>query len=150
VRLFNTVGPRQTGRYGMVVPRLVRQALAGQPLTVYGTGEQQRCFCHVADAVEALLGVMDHEQAYGEVFNAGSQEEISIAELAARIVELAGSDSPISQVPYEAVYGEGFEDMPRRVPDTSKIEALTGWRAERSLEETINDVIEYQRALPAV
>ena len=148
VRLFNTVGPRQTGRYGMVVPRLVRQALARQPLTVYGSGEQRRCFCHVADAIDALVGVMGYEQAYGEVFNAGSREEVSISELAALIIKLAGSDSETSYVPYEVVYGEGFEDMPRRVPDTSKIERLTGWSAGRTLEETIRDVIEYQRSNP--
>src|SRR3954451_240377 len=120
-RLFNTVGPRQTGRYGMVIPRFVRQALAEQPITVYGNGQQQRCFCHVHDVVQALAEVMDTEDAYGRVFNIGSTEEVSILELAERIVERTGLESEIVFVPYDEAYEEGFEDMPRRVPDIARI-----------------------------
>jgi UDP-glucose 4-epimerase len=146
VRLFNTVGPRQTGRYGMVVPRLVGQALAGEPLTVYGDGCQTRCFCHVADVVQALVDlVAAEERAYGNVFNIGTTAEISILDLARRIVEATGSDSDISLIPYDEAYGEGFEDMFRRVPDTGKVEALIGWRPTRSLEDVVRDVAAHQR-----
>ena len=134
VRLFNTVGPRQTGRYGMVVPRLVRQALADQPLTVYGDGQQTRCFCHVGDVVRALADLLFDEPAYGEVFNIGSSEEISINELAGRIIDQTGSASQIQLVPYDEAYEAGFEDMYRRVPDTTKIAELIGWRPTRRLE----------------
>jgi UDP-glucose 4-epimerase len=144
VRLFNTVGPRQTGRYGMVLPRFVRQALANQPLTVYGNGEQSRCFCHVSDVVNALTLLLEH-QPYGEVFNIGSTEEITIMQLARRVIELAGSESDIQLVPYEQAYEEGYEDMVRRVPDTSKVHALTGWHTTRTLDETVLDVIAAQR-----
>ena len=140
VRLFNTVGPRQTGSYGMVVPRLVGQALAGEPLTVYGDGRQMRCFCHVADVVRALSGLLREPRAAGNVFNVGSTEEVSIAELARRIVEHTGSSSEISTIPYEEVYGAGFEDMFRRVPDIAKIKSWTGWSPSRSLDEIIGDV----------
>jgi UDP-glucose 4-epimerase len=144
-RLFNTVGPRQTGRYGMVVPRLVSQALADEPLTVYGDGSQTRCFCHVADVVEALFGLMTEERAYGNVFNVGSTVEISIRDLAERIIELTGSRSDISLIPYDEAYGEGFEDMYRRVPDTTKVQALLGWSPTCALDDIITDVVARSR-----
>jgi UDP-glucose 4-epimerase len=150
VRLFNTVGPRQTGCYGMVVPRLVSQALADEPLTVYGDGNQTRCFCHVADVVEALFGLMTEERAYGNVFNVGSTSEISIRDLARRIIELTGSGSDISLIPYSEAYGEGFEDMYRRVPDTAKVQALLGWSPTRVLDDIIADVVAQQRGVPAL
>jgi UDP-glucose 4-epimerase len=145
VRLFNTVGPRQTGRYGMVLPRFVRQALADQPLTVYGNGEQSRCFCHVADVVEALTGLIEREP-YGEVFNIGSTEEVTIMQLAQRVTQLAESESEIQLVPYDQAYESGYEDMVRRVPDITKIGELTGWTPSRTLDETIVDVINAQRS----
>jgi UDP-glucose 4-epimerase len=145
VRLFNTVGPRQTGRYGMVVPRLVGQALAGEPITVYGDGTQRRCFCHVEDVVRALTGLACHADASGRVFNVGSGEEVSILELAQRIKTLSRGSSSIVTVPYEQAYGEGFEDMARRVPDTSRIEELLGWRPRHSLDDTLVSAIEYER-----
>jgi len=144
-RLFNTVGPRQTGRYGMVVPRFVRQALADQPLTVYGDGGQRRVFCHVADVVRALVALMMTEETYGEVFNIGGTEEVSITELAKRVRALAGSDAEIVYVPYDEAYEPGFEDMMRRVPDTSKLRGRLGWEPHCSLEQTITDVIEHHR-----
>jgi UDP-glucose 4-epimerase len=149
-RLFNTVGPRQTGRYGMVVPRLVRQAMADQPLTVYGDGTQRRCFAHVADVVDALERIMLEERAYGEVFNVGTTEEISIYDLAERIQKRVGSQSEIALIPYEVAYEEGFEDMFRRVPDTSKIQDLIGWKATRSLDTIIDDVATSQRVAAPV
>jgi UDP-glucose 4-epimerase len=151
VRLFNTVGPRQTGRYGMVVPRLVGQALAGQPLTVYGDGTQTRCFCHVADVVQALGMLLQEPAANGNVFNVGATEEISILDLARRVVALTGSRSEISFTPYDTAYGKGFEDMYRRVPDIAKVRALIGWSPRRSLEDMIRDVAADQqsRARPA-
>ncbi|HLB21608.1 MAG TPA: GDP-mannose 4,6-dehydratase [Solirubrobacteraceae bacterium] len=139
-RLFNTVGPRQTGRYGMVVPRLVGQALAGEPLTVYGDGTQTRCFCHVADVVRALRALIDEPRAYGNVFNVGATTEISILDLAERVVGVTGSRSEIRFTPYDTAYGKGFEDMYRRVPDTAKIHALVGWSPSHSLEDMIRDV----------
>jgi UDP-glucose 4-epimerase len=142
VRLFNTVGPRQTGHYGMVVPRLVGQALAGEPLTVYGDGRQTRCFCHVADVVRAMHALLDEQSAWGNVFNVGSTEEISIIDLARRIVALTGSDSRVSLTPYDEAYGPGFEDMYRRVPDITKVGELIGWSPSRSLEDIITDVAE--------
>ncbi len=148
VRLFNTVGPRQTGRYGMVVPRLVGQALADEPLTVYGDGRQTRCFCHVADVVQALFRLMTEESAYGNVFNVGATSEISVLDLARRIIEVTRSDSDISLTSYDEAYGEGFEDMYRRVPDIAKVQALIGWRPSRSLEDIVRDVAEHQRRLP--
>jgi UDP-glucose 4-epimerase len=144
-RLFNTVGPRQTGRYGMVVPRLVGQALAGEPLTVYGDGTQTRCFCHVADVVRALRALIDEPRAYGNVFNVGATEEISILALAERVNAVTGSRSEIRFTPYDTAYGKGFEDMYRRVPDTAKIHALVGWSPSRSLENMICDVATDQR-----
>jgi UDP-glucose 4-epimerase len=150
VRLFNTVGPRQTGSYGMVVPRLVGQALAGEPLTVYGDGRQTRCFCHVDDVALALLGLLEHPRAWGEVFNVGATREVSILELAQRVLLLTGSDSEIRLVPYDEAYGAGFEDMYRRVPDIEKLHALTGWSPTRSLDDIIADVVADRRraALP--
>ena len=149
-RLFNTVGSRQTGRYGMVVPRLTRQALSGQPLTVHGDGRQQRCFCHVTDIVEGLVGLIGIEEAHGEVYNLGSAEEVSIIELARRIIMSTGSESEISLIPYVDAYGEGFEDMARRVPDTTKIRELIGWEAKLSLDNIIQDMIESQQVAPVV
>jgi UDP-glucose 4-epimerase len=143
VRLFNTVGPRQTGRYGMVIPNFVRQALAGSPLTVHGDGSQRRCFTDVSDVVRALLGLIDHEGAIGEVFNVGSQQEISILDLAKQVKAKSKSASEIVFVPYEKAYEEGFEDMQRRIPDTSKIERLVGYRPTVSLEKILERVIEH-------
>jgi UDP-glucose 4-epimerase len=149
VRLFNTVGPRQTGRYGMVVPRLVAQALAGQPLSVYGDGRQTRCFCHVGDVVRALADLLAEERAYGEVINVGSSEEISIEGLARRIIDQTLSASEIGFVSYDEAYEAGFEDMYRRVPDTGKVRDLIGWRPTLSLGEIIEDVAAHQREAPA-
>jgi len=143
VRLFNTVGPRQTGQYGMVIPTFVKQALAGRSITVYGTGEQTRCFGYVRDVVGALVGLMDEERAVGQVFNIGSTEEVSIMELARRVKELTGSKSEIVTVPYDEAYEEGFEDMPRRVPDTSKVNALVGFRPTVTLDQILQTVIEH-------
>jgi UDP-glucose 4-epimerase len=143
VRLFNTVGPRQTGQYGMVIPTFVRQALAGRPITVYGTGEQTRCFGYVGDVVGALVSLMDRDDSVGEVFNIGSNEEVSINHLAEKVRELTGSKSEIVRVPYDEAYEEGFEDMPRRVPDISKIGALTGFEPTVKLEQILHSVIEY-------
>lgn len=140
VRLFNTVGPRQTGRYGMVVPRFVQQALAGDSLTVYGDGGQSRCFCHVADVTRALVDLMLTERSYGEVYNVGSSEEITMSGLALRVIALTRSDSEISLIPYEEAFQDGFEDMYRRIPDTRKVRELIDWQAERSLDEIILDV----------
>jgi UDP-glucose 4-epimerase len=149
-RMFNTVGPRQTGRYGMVVPTLVRQALRGQPLTVYGTGMQQRCFCHVRDVVRALVALPGRKDLYGEVLNIGSVEEVSIVTLAHRIKQATGSASEIVFIPYNEAYGEGFEDMPRRVPDLAKIERMLGWRPEATLDVILDEVIEHERGVSRV
>ena len=140
VRLFNTVGPRQIGHYGMVVPRFVSAALNNEPLSVYGSGDQIRCFCHVDDAVRALLLVMDSDKAVGEVFNVGNNEQISIMELAKRVIELTGSASTIEKIAYENAYPEGFEDMQRRVPDISKIKQVLGWTPEINLDQIIKDI----------
>ena len=144
-RLFNTVGPRQTGRYGMVLPRLVGQALAGRPLTVFGDGRQARCFCHVKDVVKALAQLGQLEAAVGNVFNIGSDEETTILGLAQLVRDLTGSSSPIQLIPYEQAYDEGFEDMRRRVPDLGKIQALTGYRPTFTLRQIVQNVIDYQR-----
>ena len=144
VRLFNTVGPRQTGQYGMVIPTFVKQALAGRPITVYGDGNQSRCFGYVGDIVGALVKLMDHNEAVGQVFNIGSNQEISILKLAERVKELTQSDSDIVFIPYDEAYEEGFEDMPRRVPDISKISALVDFRPEMSLDGILKSVIDYQ------
>jgi UDP-glucose 4-epimerase len=144
VRLFNTVGPRQTGRYGMVIPTFVKQALSGRPITVYGDGKQSRCFGYVGDVVGAFTKLMDHPDAVGKVFNIGSNEEITILGLAERVKKLTQSKSEIVFLPYDEAYEEGFEDMPRRVPDISKIGALIGFRPEMKLDGILNTVIDFQ------
>ena len=141
VRLFNTVGPRQSPAYGMVIPRLVRQALVGQPLTVFGDGTQTRCFCHVADVVDALVALLDRDEAVGEVYNVGSDEEVSMAELARRIIAAADSESTVQLVPYEQAYERGFEDMARRVPDTAKLRALCGWAPRHTLDDILREML---------
>jgi UDP-glucose 4-epimerase len=141
VRLFNTVGPRQSPTYGMVIPRLIRQALAGEPLTVFGDGSQTRCFCHVADVVRALLMLIEHPDAVGQVFNVGSTEEVSIAELARRVLVATGSRSTIGYIPYAEAYGIGFEDMQRRLPDVSKLRALTGWVPRFDLDHILAETV---------
>jgi UDP-glucose 4-epimerase len=146
VRLFNTVGPRQTGQYGMVLPTFVRQALAGQPITVFGDGTQSRSFTYVGDVVDALVRLTTNPRAVGEVFNIGNMGEVTIADLAARVKQLAGSCSPIHYIPYDQAYEEGFEDMPRRVPDISKIREFVGYEPKMQLEDIIRSVIEYMRA----
>jgi UDP-glucose 4-epimerase len=143
VRLFNTVGPRQTGQYGMVIPTFVKQALAGRPITVYGDGTQSRCFGYVGDIVGALVRLMEHPDAVGQVFNIGSNEEVTIRELAERVKALTESDSEITFTPYDEAYEEGFEDMPRRVPDISKIQSLVGFRPQLSLDGILQSVINY-------
>jgi UDP-glucose 4-epimerase len=143
VRLFNTVGPRQTGAYGMVMPRFISQALKNEPITVFGSGRQSRCFLHVKDAVGAMINLMGEERAVGEVFNIGSQEEISIEGLAKEIIKITKSNSKIQYVPYEKAYEEGFEDMQRRVPDTSKVNELTGFKPSYTLKEIIQDTVQY-------
>jgi UDP-glucose 4-epimerase len=145
VRFFNTVGPRQTGQYGMVIPNFVRQALAGEAITVFGDGTQQRSFTHVADVVHALLKLVKEPKAVGQVINIGNTGEISIQKLAERVRELSGSKSPIKLVPYEEAYESGFEDMPRRVPDLSKVTALIGYKPRFSLDDILTQVIEYFR-----
>ncbi len=146
-RLFNTVGPRQTGRYGMVLPNFVSQALRGEPITVFGDGRQSRCFCHVLDVVEALTRAASEDLAIGEVFNIGSDQEVSILQLARRVRELAGSSSEIVLVPYEKAYESGFEDMRRRVPDLSKAARVLGHRPRRDLDDVIRDVIDERKQL---
>src|SRR5579885_1831279 len=148
VRLFNTVGPRQTGQYGMVVPTFVEQALTGRPITIHGDGRQSRCFADVTDVVRAIVALMDHPGAVGEVFNIGSDEEVTIRALAERVKALTLSRSEIVTIPYERAYGEGFEDMPRRVPDLAKIGGLIGYRPTRSLDQILKSVIEFFRDSP--
>ena len=143
VRLFNTVGPRQTGQYGMVIPTFVKQALSGRPITVFGDGKQSRCFGYVGDVVGALMKLMDDESAVGEVFNIGSNQEISIIDLARKVKELTNSESEIVLVPYDEAYEEGFEDMPRRIPDISKVKAQVGFQPEMSLEGILQTVIDF-------
>jgi UDP-glucose 4-epimerase len=147
VRLFNTVGPRQTGQYGMVIPNFVRQALGGGPITVYGDGKQSRCFTHVADVVRALIGLLDNERCYGQVFNVGNTVEITIGDLARQVREMCGSRADIQYVSYEEAYEHGFEDMRRRVPDIGKIQAAIGWRPTIPLNDVLRDVIEQFRKL---
>jgi UDP-glucose 4-epimerase len=144
VRLFNTVGPRQTARYGMVIPNFVRQALNQQEITVYGDGTQSRCFTHVSDVVGALISLAEHPEAVGEVYNIGSNQEVSILGLAERIKQLTGSESRIVLVPYSQAYEEGFEDMMRRVPDVSKLNRLTGYTPQHNLDEILNSVISHE------
>jgi UDP-glucose 4-epimerase len=146
VRFFNTVGPRQTGRYGMVIPRLVRQGLAGQPLTVFGTGQQVRCFCHVLDVVPALTRLITSERASGRAVNLGSTEQVTIEGLAGRVIAATGSAAGIERTSYLEAYGSGYEDMQRRVPDCTLAFDLVGFRATRSLEDIIQAVIEDQLA----
>jgi UDP-glucose 4-epimerase len=141
VRLFNTVGPRQTGRYGMVLPNFVRAALAGQALTVFGDGTQSRCFCHVSDTVGALAGLIEHPEAVGQIFNIGSEEEITIGDLAVLVQSMTGSVSPILHIPYEDAYEEGFEDMHRRVPDISKVKNLLNFRTTYNTRQIVQSVI---------
>jgi UDP-glucose 4-epimerase len=147
VRLFNTVGPRQTGEYGMVVPSFVRQALAGKPIQVYGDGEQSRCFCHVRDVVGALIKLAEHPDAVGQVFNIGNDQEITIRRLAEQVKKITGSKSDIVLVPYDDAYEEGFEDMRRRAPDIAKVRRLIGFEPKLGLTAIIEDVAAYQRAM---
>jgi UDP-glucose 4-epimerase len=150
VRLFNTVGPRQAGQYGMVLPRFVRQALTGEDLTVYGDGTQSRCFLHVNDTVRALLALIETESAIGDVFNVGSTEEIGIEALAHRVIERTGSSSEIRYVPLEVAYEPGFEEVSHRKPVTAKLEATTGWAPRRTIDDSIDDVIAFHREQQAV
>lgn len=145
-RLFNTVGPRQTGQYGMVVPTFVRQALAGEPITVYGDGKQSRCFGHVRDVVGALADLMDCTQARGQIINVGNDSEITILGLAQRVKELTQSPSEIVLIPYEEAYGEGFDDMRRRVPDLTRAKSLVGYEPTRELDDILRDVIAYEKS----
>lgn len=143
VRLFNTVGPRQTGRYGMVLPTFVSQALHGEPLTVFGDGSQSRCFTYITDVVAALTALVNKPEAYGEVFNIGGNEEVTILDLARRVIALTGSDSPIRFIPYDEAYEKGFEDMPRRVPDLTKIRRFIDYQPTVTLDEMIRRVAAY-------
>ena len=145
LRFFNVVGPRQTGRFGMVLPRLVRQALRGQPVTVYGDGIQTRCFCHVADAVQAIVGLLGRKTASGQIYNIGSNQEVTIRELAEQIVDRADSASPIHYLPYGQAYAAGFEDLRRRVPDISKIADEIGWKPTHLLPKILDDMIDFER-----
>jgi UDP-glucose 4-epimerase len=144
-RLFNTVGPRQRGHYGMVIPRFVQWALAGEPIRVYGDGQQSRCFANVSDAVRAIIGLAECEQAVGEVFNIGTQEEITILELARKVKERTNSPSEIVFIPYQEAYEAGFEDMRRRVPDITKIRQMIGWEPQKNLDQTLDEIIAYFR-----
>jgi len=145
VRLFNTVGPRQTGAYGMVVPRFVRQALKNEDVTIYGTGKQSRCFLHVRDVVDTLVKLMNKEEAVGKVFNIGSQEEITIEALAGKIIDITKSRSKVTYIPYNKAYEEGFEDMERRVPDTQRVKEAVGFKPTVNLDGIIKSVVEYYR-----
>jgi UDP-glucose 4-epimerase len=145
-RLFNTIGPRQRSSYGMVVPTFVRQALAGEPLTVHGDGTQRRCFTYVGDAVRAMAALMDTPDAVGRVVNIGGTQETTVAELAGLVIELTGSRSEVSFVPYESVHGPGTSDVGRRVPDTTRLHALTGLRCATPVKDSVCQVIEYMKA----
>lgn len=149
-RFFNTIGPRQSAQYGMVIPRFVRQALSGEPITVYGDGKQTRCFCNVRDVVAAILLLLDHPGAEGQVFNIGSQEEIGMRALADMVKARTGSSSEIRAVPYDQAYDGGFEDMRRRVPDIQKIKQATGWSPKIPLSQTLDEIIASFRSRPAV
>ena len=149
VRLFNTVGPRQSGRYGMVIPNFVRNALAGEALEIHGDGTQTRSFCHVLDTIRALAGLMDESSISGEIFNVGSTERITISDLATRVLSLTGSDSHLVTVPYDEVYGQGIEDMLHRQPSIEKVEAAIAWQPTLGLEEILRDVVHYVRSAPA-
>ena len=146
VRLFNTVGPRQSGMYGMVIPRLVERALANGPLEIHGDGTQTRCFCHVEDTVRALVALMDDPSTSGEIYNVGSQERIRILDLASRVLEATGSSSELEFIPYDQVYGLGIEDMFHRIPSIDKVGAAIGWAPERTLDEILADVIAFTKA----
>jgi len=146
VRLFNTVGPRQTGQYGMVIPRFISNALAGKPLEIHGDGTQTRCFCHVSDTIRALEGLMDATEVTGEIYNVGTMERVSILKLAARVLEKTGSDSKLEFLPYDEVYGQGIEDMLHRIPAISKIGDAIGWQPTRTLDTILDDVIEHERS----
>jgi UDP-glucose 4-epimerase len=145
VRLFNTVGPRQTGQYGMVLPTFVRQALAGQPITVFGDGTQSRSFTYVGDVVDALIALATEPRAVGDVYNIGNTDEITIKELAERVKKATGSTSPIQLIPYDQAYEAGFEDMPRRVPDLAKLRGLIGYEPKVQLDEIISRVVQHAR-----
>ncbi|MGW6304572.1 NAD-dependent epimerase/dehydratase family protein [Streptomyces niveus] len=145
VRLFNTVGPRQSGRYGMVIPRFVQQALAGEPVTLFGDGQQIRCFCHVLDVIPSLVALLEDEGAHGTVFNLGSSEQVSMAELAAKVIAATGSSSTVVKIPYEQAYGPGFEDMQRRIPNCDKARERIGFRPTRTLDDIIESVIAQHR-----
>jgi UDP-glucose 4-epimerase len=149
VRLFNTVGPRQSGQYGMVIPRFVQSALAGRPLEIHGDGTQTRCFCHVQDTIRALAGLMDASEISGQIFNVGSTERVTITELAQRVVTLTGSSSTTVPIPYDEVYGQGIEDMLHRQPAIEKVTGAIGWQPTRSLDEILRDVVQYARSAPA-
>jgi UDP-glucose 4-epimerase len=144
IRLFNTVGPRQTGSYGMVIPRFVGQALRNEPITIFGDGNQTRCFCHVGDIVEGLVALSEHPEAFGKVFNLGGGKEVAIRELAERVIKLAGSQSSLEFIPYDAAYEAGFEDMDRRVPNTTRAMQLVGFEPSASLDDIIRSVIDDQ------
>ncbi len=148
VRFFNTVGPRQTGRYGMVIPNLVKQALRNEALTIYGDGQQSRCFTHVKDSIRCQTALMNEPRAVGQVFNLGAQEEVTIEQLAKRIIEMTGSHSELRYIPYEEAYEAGFEDMRRRVPDTTKVRNLLGFAPDSHLDDILKDVIGYFREHP--
>jgi UDP-glucose 4-epimerase len=150
VRLFNTVGPRQSGQYGMVVPRFVSAALAGRPLEIHGDGTQTRCFCHVQDTIRALTSLMDADDVSGEIFNVGSTERVTINELARRVLEQTGSHSKIVGVPYDEVYGQGIEDMLHRQPSIDKVTSAVGWEPTFGLDGILDDVIRYVRAEPVL
>jgi UDP-glucose 4-epimerase len=145
VRLFNTVGPRQTGRYGMVLPTFVQQALEARDLTVFGDGRQARCFSHVTDIVGALGQLIEYEDAVGEVFNIGNDEEVTISDLARKVIRISGSSSGVSLIPYDQAYAVGFEDMPRRVPDLTKIRTAIGYEPRMNLDTTVRSVVDYYR-----
>ncbi|MBU1627093.1 GDP-mannose 4,6-dehydratase, partial [bacterium] len=143
VRLFNTCGPRQTGQYGMVIPRFIKQAILNHTITIYGDGEQTRCFCHVSDVLDGMIALSQKQEAVGKIFNLGSTEEIKIKDLAKKILELTGSKSNIEFIPYDLAYEEGFEDMRRRVPDLSKAQELVNYTPNHSLDDLLHDTIDY-------
>jgi UDP-glucose 4-epimerase len=147
-RLFNTVGPRQSGQYGMVIPNFVANALAGRPLEIHGDGSQTRCFCHVQDTIRALMGLMDAESISGDIFNVGATDRITILELARKIIEFTESGSELTMIPYDQVYGQGIEDMLHRAPSIKKITDAVGWEPTRTLDEILEDVVEFVRRAP--
>jgi UDP-glucose 4-epimerase len=148
-RLFNTVGPRQSGQYGMVIPRFVERALAGRPIEIYGDGTQTRCFCHVHDTIRAIAALMDEPSTSGEIYNVGSQERIRVLDLAERVKTATGSDSPLEFVPYDLVYSQGIEDMLHRIPSIEKIRGALGWQPTRELSDILEDVIRDKRSSSA-